>query len=255
MFGQFASSLIEDCADRTFRKSDSYGGCSVDRYREVQLLGRVIADNDGYRSVFVAICKNTVKPATSLQTASAGPDEVAQLFQDVLSNLRRTGNHPTLSMLVELTNMYSLTIEGAHRLFGYDLGAIRECDLRLNGGRTHIELVEWRDTLTKQGKDTWPNAFIFPGRFGGPMDSSNYRHAYCTSWQTSWGCRVDLSGNPAHHCPTWQDQRSCQEYSGHDASFEGFDDDGRVHAIARTGGAFDYQLDSRQVGWQWHDRT
>ena len=34
--------------------------------------------------------------------------------------------------------MFSLTIEGAHRLFGYDLGGIREYDLRLNGRRTHI---------------------------------------------------------------------------------------------------------------------
>ena len=38
------------------------------------------------------------------------------------------------------------------------------------------ELVEWRFQLTKEGKDTSPDAFMFPGRFGGPMDSSNYRH-------------------------------------------------------------------------------
>jgi integrase len=38
------------------------------------------------------------------------------------------------------------------------------------------ELVEWRAELKKQGKDTSPDAFLFPGRFGGPMDSSNYRH-------------------------------------------------------------------------------
>ena len=37
------------------------------------------------------------------------------------------------------------------------------------------ELVEWRFQLTKEGKDTSPDAFMFPGRFGGPMDSSNYR--------------------------------------------------------------------------------
>jgi integrase len=37
------------------------------------------------------------------------------------------------------------------------------------------ELVEWRFQLKKEGKDASPDAFLFPGRFGGPMDSSNYR--------------------------------------------------------------------------------
>lgn len=38
------------------------------------------------------------------------------------------------------------------------------------------ELVEWREQLRKKRKDVSPDAFIFAGRFGGPMDSSNYRH-------------------------------------------------------------------------------
>jgi hypothetical protein len=38
------------------------------------------------------------------------------------------------------------------------------------------ELVEWRSELKKRGKDTSPDAFMFPGRLGGPMDSSNYRN-------------------------------------------------------------------------------
>lgn len=59
--------------------------------------------------------------------------------KNLFSNLRRMGDHPTLSMLLELADVFSLTIEGAHRLFGYDLDAMREYDLRLNGGRTHIE--------------------------------------------------------------------------------------------------------------------
>jgi len=59
--------------------------------------------------------------------------------KNLLSNLGRTGHHPTLSMLLEIADIFSLTIEGAHRLFGYDLGGIREYDLRLNGGRTHIK--------------------------------------------------------------------------------------------------------------------
>ena len=35
---------------------------------------------------------------------------------------------------------------------------------------------EWRNELDAKGKDTSPDAFMFPGRFGGPMDSSNFRH-------------------------------------------------------------------------------
>src|SRR5580698_4863789 len=58
--------------------------------------------------------------------------------KNLLSNLRRTGDHPTLSMLLEIADIFSLTIEGAHRLFGYDLGGLREYDRRLNAGRTHI---------------------------------------------------------------------------------------------------------------------
>ena len=38
------------------------------------------------------------------------------------------------------------------------------------------EIVEYREECRKEGKDTSPDAFVFPGRFGGPMDSSNYRH-------------------------------------------------------------------------------
>jgi hypothetical protein len=44
--------------------------------------------------------------------------------KNLLSNLRRTGDHPTLSMLLEIADMFSLTIEGAHRLFGYDLSPL-----------------------------------------------------------------------------------------------------------------------------------
>lgn len=58
--------------------------------------------------------------------------------KNLLSNLRRMGDHPTLGMLLEIADIFSLTIEGAHRLFGYDLGGLREYDRRLNAGRTHI---------------------------------------------------------------------------------------------------------------------
>ena len=58
--------------------------------------------------------------------------------KDLLSNLPRTGEHPTLRTLLEIAEIYSLTLEGAHRLFGYRLEDIREYDLHLNSGRTHI---------------------------------------------------------------------------------------------------------------------
>lgn len=57
---------------------------------------------------------------------------------DLLSNLPRTNQHPTLKALLEIAEICSLTLEGAHRLFGYYLDEIRDYDLRLNGGRTHI---------------------------------------------------------------------------------------------------------------------
>ena len=58
--------------------------------------------------------------------------------KDLLSNLPRTDEHPTLRTLLEIAENYSLTLEGAHRLFGYSLQNIRELDLDLNRGRTHI---------------------------------------------------------------------------------------------------------------------
>lgn len=59
-------------------------------------------------------------------------------IRDLLSNLPRTNQHPTLKTVLEVAETCCLTLEGAHRLFGYDLGKIREFDIRLNGGRTHI---------------------------------------------------------------------------------------------------------------------
>jgi len=58
--------------------------------------------------------------------------------RDLLSNLPRTNEHPTLKTLLEVAETCSLTLEGAHKLFGYNLGGIQEYDLRLNGSRTHI---------------------------------------------------------------------------------------------------------------------
>jgi integrase len=37
------------------------------------------------------------------------------------------------------------------------------------------EISQYREECQKNGEDTSPDAFMFPGRFGGPMDPSNYR--------------------------------------------------------------------------------
>ena len=60
------------------------------------------------------------------------------LTKNLLSNLFRTKDHPTLSLVLEVADTFSLTLDGAHRLFGYELERIREYDLALNAGRTHI---------------------------------------------------------------------------------------------------------------------
>ena len=60
------------------------------------------------------------------------------LTKNLLSNLFRTKDHPTLHVVLEVADVFSLTLDGAHRLFGYELERIREYDLELNAGRTHI---------------------------------------------------------------------------------------------------------------------
>ena len=60
------------------------------------------------------------------------------ITKNLLSNLSRTKEHPTLSTVMEVADIFSLTLEGAHRLFGYDLEQMRKYDFLLNRGRTHI---------------------------------------------------------------------------------------------------------------------
>jgi hypothetical protein len=60
------------------------------------------------------------------------------LTKNLLSNLLRTKDHPTLHAVLEVGDAFSLTLDGAHRLFGYELERIREYDLKLNAGFTHI---------------------------------------------------------------------------------------------------------------------
>jgi len=77
-----------------------------------------------------------IRPSTEHDFRAAERREAAT--KDLLSNLPRTGEHPTLRTLVEIAEIYSLTLEGAHSLFGYHLEDLNKVDAHLNGSRTHI---------------------------------------------------------------------------------------------------------------------
>jgi hypothetical protein len=61
-----------------------------------------------------------------------------QKIKDFISNLRRTNARPTANLVRDLEQACFLTTDGAYRLFGFELDGVRDFDLRLNGGRTHI---------------------------------------------------------------------------------------------------------------------
>jgi hypothetical protein len=77
-----------------------------------------------------------IKPANDAERRAHERREVE--IKNLLSNLPRIKEHPTLNIVDEIGDVCRLTIDGRHRLFGYNLGAIREYDMRLNGGRTHV---------------------------------------------------------------------------------------------------------------------
>jgi hypothetical protein len=78
-----------------------------------------------------------IKPSNEQEYRAHEKREV--VTKNLLSNLFRTKEHPTLNSVLEIGDIFSLTLDGAHRLFGYSLQEIREFDRKLNGGRTHIE--------------------------------------------------------------------------------------------------------------------
>lgn len=60
-----------------------------------------------------------VKPSNENELRANERREAAA--RDLLSNLPRTNEHPTLKTLLEVAEICSLTLEGAHKLFGYNL--------------------------------------------------------------------------------------------------------------------------------------
>lgn len=77
-----------------------------------------------------------VKPTNEREARAHERREV--VTKNLLSNLLRLKEHPTLHAVLELSDIYSLTLDGAHRIFGYNLEQFQEFDFRLNGGRTRI---------------------------------------------------------------------------------------------------------------------
>jgi hypothetical protein len=84
------------------------------------------------------------------------------VIKNLLSNLYRIKEHPTLPTVLEMAEIFSLTLDGAHRLFGYDIEKIREYDLQFNSGRTHIieSYAFERDQLIDLPSQFAPSAFF-----------------------------------------------------------------------------------------------
>ena len=99
------------------------------------------------------------------------------ITKNLLSNLGRTKDHPTLRTVLDVTEIFSLTLDGAHRLFGYDLDKIRQYDLRLNGGVTHI--VETYSFYRDLPIDL-PFLFVATALF----ESGTTLHDLVSEWQT-----------------------------------------------------------------------
>jgi hypothetical protein len=76
------------------------------------------------------------KPANDRESRAQERREI--ITRNLLSNISRTKEHPTLHTVFEVADAFALTLDGAHRIFGYDLEALREYDSRLNGARTRI---------------------------------------------------------------------------------------------------------------------
>jgi hypothetical protein len=88
-----------------------------------------------------------------------------QKIKDFISNLRRTNARPTANLVRDMEQACFLTTDGAYRLFGFELDGVREFDLRLNGGRTHM------DCLHKGLSATEADRSLAKGGLGGSRES------------------------------------------------------------------------------------
>jgi hypothetical protein len=75
----------------------------------------------------------------SADIRNVNAQERREIFvRNFLSNLPKTRPHPTLNTLLEIADAFSLTLDGAHQLFGYRTKNIRKMDLVLNGAYTRV---------------------------------------------------------------------------------------------------------------------
>lgn len=102
----------------------------MDLYRPVS-RDQITASLSHFRDLF-----RRLPPANELEALAQERREL--LVRNLLSNLPRTREHPTLHTVLEIANAFSLTLDGAHQLFGYHLANLHKFDTLLNGGRTRI---------------------------------------------------------------------------------------------------------------------
>ncbi|WP_198137683.1 hypothetical protein [Terriglobus sp. TAA 43] len=65
-------------------------------------------------------------------------DKREAVAKNLIDNIARTGSHPTLHTVLEVADIFSLTLQGSHRLFGYNLDRLRHYDAILNNASTRI---------------------------------------------------------------------------------------------------------------------
>lgn len=142
--------------------------------------------------------------------------------------------------------------KGKIRPFGKTKGSLTQVPI---ADVLATEIVEYREECRKKGKDVSPDAFMFPGRFGGPMDSSNYRKRVLHKLAEDLGFLKLNFQVIRDDCHSGQIQGTSQGHPGsYEAQPSGYDD-GDLHAVAGEGGAHGDQLNSRRVGGNGHRRT
>jgi integrase len=207
-------------------------------------------------------------PARSLKTPSnlRESDKTTLTWDQLRSALAKLGLRDRILLKLDMTNalrpselfglkwkcfdanapgisIQETTYKGKIRSFGKTRGSLTTVPI---AGELAAELAEWRD----QSKDPSPEAFIFPGRFGGFMDSSNFRH------------RVLHRLAEELELPklTFQVIRRtiatlAQRRSGDDAALPNGYHDRCLYAGTPGRRAGDCQLDSLGVDGDWHKRA
>jgi len=111
--------------------------------------------------------------------------------------------------------------------------------------------------MQEEGQGHVAGRLYVPGAFWRTdgFEQLSSSHAAQTGQRTGFA-EADIPGHPPHHRHAWQDQKgSRQGHPGDDAALQGLGDNGRLHAVARTGSAHRHQLDLCGVGWYGHYRT